>query len=145
MVEEVKLKVAEAHQDDVNKGIIRIDSSFMRALGISVGDIVGVRGERETLAVIDRAYPSDLGLEIIRMDGVIRKNAKISVGEHISLFKPEIKEATKVILNPLQDFVLHPTTMNNLKKGLQRKPVSQGDIITTVSYTHLTLPTTPYV
>ena len=130
MVEEVKLKVAEAHQDDVNKGIIRIDSSFMRALGISVGDIVGVRGERETLAVIDRAYPSDLGLEIIRMDGVIRKNAKISVGEHISLFKPEIKEATKVILNPLQDFVLHPTTMNNLKKGLQRKPVSQGDIIT---------------
>jgi transitional endoplasmic reticulum ATPase len=130
MVEEVKLKVAEAHQDDVNKGIIRIDSSFMRALGISVGDIVGVRGERETLAVIDRAYPSDLGLEIIRMDGVIRKNAKISVGEHVALFKPEIKEATKVILNPLQDFVMHPTTLNNLKKGLQRKPVSQGDILT---------------
>lgn len=130
MVEELKLKVAEAHQDDVNKGIIRIDSSFMRALGISVGDIVGVRGERDTLAVIDRAYPSDLGLEIIRMDGVIRKNAKISVGEHVTLFKPEIKEATKVILNPLQDFVLHPTTLSNLKKGLQRKPVTQGDIIT---------------
>ncbi len=130
MVEEVKLKVAEAHQDDVNKGIIRIDSSFMRALGVSVGDIVGVRGERETLAVIDRAYPSDLGLEIIRMDGVIRKNAKISVGEHVSIFKPEIKEATKVVLTPLQDFVLHPTTINNLKKGLQRKPISQGDIIT---------------
>ncbi len=130
MVEELKLKVAEAHQDDVNKGIIRIDSSFMRALGISVGDIVGVKGERETLAVIDRAYPSDLGLEIIRMDGIIRKNAKISVGEHVTLFKPEIKEATKVILNPLQDFVLHPTTLSNLKKGLQRKPVTQGDIIT---------------
>lgn len=126
----MKLKVAEAHQDDVNKGIVRVDSSIIRQLGLSVGDIIGIKGEKESLAVVDRAYPSDLGLEIIRMDGIIRKNAKISVGDHITVFKPELKEAQKVVLTPMQDFVLHPTTLNSLKKGLQRKPVVQGDIIT---------------
>jgi transitional endoplasmic reticulum ATPase len=130
VMNEIKLKVAEAHQDDVNKGIIRMDSSFMRALGISVGDVVGIKGERETLAVVERAYPSDLGLEIIRMDGILRKNAKISIGEIVTLFKPELHEATKVVLTPLQDFILHPTTLSQLEKRLFGKPVVQGDIIT---------------
>ncbi len=130
MTQEIKLKVAEAHQDDVNRGIIRIDSSFMRILGISPGEAIGIKGEKETLAIVDRAYPSDLGLEIIRMDGVIRKNAKVSVGEQISLFKPELEEATKVILTPLQEFVAHPTLLANLKKNLFKKPLMQGDIIT---------------
>ncbi len=125
----LRLKVAEAHQDDVNRGIVRIDSAFMRKLGISVGETIGIKGERETLAVVDRAYPSDLGLEIIRMDGTLRKNAKISVGEHVSIFKTEVKPANKVVLTPLQDFVVHPATLANLKKGLQQKPLTQGDII----------------
>ncbi len=130
MSDTVKLKVAEAHQDDVNKGIVRVDSSFMRALGLSVGDAIGIEGERRTVAVVDRAYPSDLGLEIVRMDGIIRKNAKISVGEQVKIFKPELKDAQKVILVPLQEVILHPTTLNNIKKGLMKKPVVQGDIIT---------------
>ena len=126
----IKLKVAEAHQDDVNRGIVRVDSAILRNLGMSVGEVIGIKGERETLAIVDRAYPSDLGLEIIRMDGIIRKNAKISVGEQIQVFKPELKEAQKVILSPMQDFALHPTTLNTIKKGLLRKPIVQGDIIT---------------
>lgn len=129
MSKQIKLKVAEAHQDDVNKGIVRLDSSFMRAVGVSVGDIIGIEGERKTLAIVDRAYPSDLGLEIIRMDGTMRKNAKVSVGEHINIFKAELKEAQKVTLTPLQEFADHPATRNAIKKGLQRKPVVSGDII----------------
>ena len=130
MGEEMRLKVAEAHQDDVNKGIVRLDSAFMRSLGITVGEPIGIKGERETIAIADRAYPSDLGLEIIRMDGIIRKNAKIGVGEPIIVFKPDLKDAQKIILTPLQDFIIHPTTLNNIKKGLFRKPLAQGDIIT---------------
>ena len=130
MSPEVKLKVAEAHQDDVNKGTVRMDSSFIREIGVSVGDVVGIEGERKTLAIVDRAYPSDLGLEIIRMDGILRKNAKVSVGEHIKVFKPELKEAQKVTLAPLQEFADHPATRNAIKKGLVRKPVALGDVIT---------------
>ena len=126
----IKLKVAEAHQDDINKGIVRVDSQFLRALNIAPGQPVGIEGARKTIAIADRAYPSDLGLEIIRMDGIIRKNAKISVGEQIKIFKPELKEASKVTLIPMQEFVIHPTTIANIKKGLYKKPVSNLDIIT---------------
>jgi transitional endoplasmic reticulum ATPase len=126
----VRLKVAEAHQDDVNKGIVRIDSSFMRALGVSAGEVIAIEGERKTLAVVDRAYPSDLGLEIIRMDGTLRKNAKVSVGEYVKLSKVDVKEATKIVLVPMQEIAMHPSTVSSLKKGLYRKPVCEGDIIT---------------
>jgi len=130
MTELLKLKVAEAHQDDVNKGTVRIDSQILRSLNIVPGQPIAIEGGEKTIAIAERSYPSDLGLEIIRMDGNLRKNAKIAVGEQVKLFKPEIKEALKITLTPMQDFVVHPTTINNLKKGLNRKPFSNGDIIT---------------
>ncbi|MFP4402086.1 MAG: CDC48 family AAA ATPase [Candidatus Nanoarchaeia archaeon] len=126
----IKLKVAEAHQDDVNKGIVRVDSSIIRSLGVNIGDIIGIKGERETVGVVERAYPSDLGLEIIRMDGTMRKNAKIGIGESVTIFKAQIQEATKVTLAPMQEFVMHPATLANLKKSLYKKAFCQGDIIT---------------
>lgn len=129
-MKDTKLKVAEAHQDDVNKGIVRVDSQIIRSLGINIGDVIGIRGERETLGVVERAYPSDLGLEIIRMDGTVRKNAKVGISESVSVFKPEISEATKVTLAPMQEFIMHPATLANLKKSLYKKAFSQGDIIT---------------
>ena len=82
---EIKLKVAEAIQDDVNKGIVRIDSSFLTQVGIRPGDIVELEGERKTVAIADRAYPGDIGLNIVRMDGIIRKNSKTGIGEIINL------------------------------------------------------------
>ena len=72
----IKLKVAEAIQDDVNKGIVRIDSTFMHELDVKPEDIVEIKGEKKTLGIIDRAYPGDIGLNIIRMDGIIRRNAR---------------------------------------------------------------------
>jgi transitional endoplasmic reticulum ATPase len=129
MDENFKVKVAEAHQDDVNSGTVRLDRQLLGRLGLNYGDIVGITGERETLAIVDRAYPSDLGLEIIRMDGVLRKNAKVAVGEQVILFKPELMEAKKVVLNPINEFVPHQVTLNNLKKNLLRKPVFAGDIL----------------
>ena len=65
----ISLKVVEAMQDDAFKGIIRIDVEVMRELDIKRGDVVVVKGNRETLAIVDRAYPADVGESLIRMDG----------------------------------------------------------------------------
>src|SRR3989339_2061108 len=100
MPKEVKLKVAEAIQDDVNKGIVRLDSNIMQQIEVRVGDIVEIEGERKTVAIADRAYPGDIGLNIIRMDGIIRKNSKTSIGEIIKARKAQIKEAKKIIIAP---------------------------------------------
>ena len=125
-----KLKVAEAYQDDVNSGIVRIDNEFLEKIDVRPGEAVGIRGLRETVALCNRAYPNDLGLGIIRMEGVMRKNVKIGVGESVEIFKPNLKDADKIILNPLSEIQLHPTTLSAIKKGLLGKPLNIGDIIT---------------
>jgi len=76
--QELKLKVMEAVQDDVNKGIARLDSAFMKQLDVNAGDVIEIKGERTTAAIVDRAYPGDIGLNIIRVDGNIRRNSKSS-------------------------------------------------------------------
>src|SRR3989344_4428657 len=98
--EKIKLKVAETVQDDVNKGIVRVDANFMRELNAKQGDIIEIEGQRKTLAIVDRAYPSDIGLDFIRMDGLTRKNSRTGIGEQVKIRKIIIKEAKKVTIAP---------------------------------------------
>ncbi|PIN79972.1 ATPase [Candidatus Woesearchaeota archaeon CG10_big_fil_rev_8_21_14_0_10_34_8] len=125
----IKLKVAEAIQDDVNKGIVRIDSNFMHELGIRPGDIVEIKGERVTVGIADRAYPGDIGLNIIRMDGVIRRNAKTGIGEVVAVRKAAVKEAKKVTIAPAQKGIMIRASPAIFKQGLLGRAVMKGDIV----------------
>jgi len=130
MVEkELKLKVAEAIQDDVNKGIVRIDSGYLGEIKIKPGDIVEIEGERKTVAIADRAYPGDIGLNIIRMDGIIRKNAKTSIGEIIKARKVQVKEAKKVVVAPARKGIVIRASPEIFKQGLLGRAVVRGDIV----------------
>ena len=46
----------------------------MRSLGLNRGDVISIKGGRNTAAIVDRAYPADIGEGIVRIDGLIRKN-----------------------------------------------------------------------
>lgn len=127
MTQPIKLRVEEAHQEDVNKGIVRVDSSFMRQFGFLSKDIIGLKfGKKETLSTIFRGYPDDIGRPIIRMDGVTRQNLKVGVGDEIEIFKPQLEEAHKVILVPFQEFMDSPF----IRQALLGKPVINDSIIT---------------
>src|SRR3989338_686206 len=126
---ELKLKVAEAIQDDVNKGIVRIDSSFLNSIGVRPGDIVELEGERQTVAIADRAYPGDIGLNILRMDGIIRKNAKTGIGEVVKVKKAQIKEAKKVVIAPARKGIVIRASTEIFKQGLLGRAVVRGDIV----------------
>jgi len=128
-IPEVKLKVAEAIQDDVNKGIVRVDSGFMQQIGVRVGDIVELEGEKKTVAIVDRAYPGDIGLNIIRMDGIVRKNAKTGIGEMMSVRRADVKEAKKVTIAPAKKGVMIRASPDIFKQGLLGRAVLKGDII----------------
>ena len=129
MAKETKLKVVEAVPDDVEKGIVRLDSNFMKEIGIKAGDIVSIEGKRITVAIADRAYPGDIGLNIIRMDGVIRKNAKTGIGELVSVKKAEIKEAKKVVIAPSKKGVIVKASASTFKRGLLGRAMIKGDMI----------------
>ncbi|MBN2421577.1 CDC48 family AAA ATPase [Candidatus Woesearchaeota archaeon] len=126
---ETRLKVAEAMPDDVNKGIVRIDHKLMKELGLREGDIVEIEGTRKTVGIVDRALPGDIGLDIIRMDGLIRRNAKSSLGELITARKTEIKEAAKVILAPAKQGVMIRAPPDMFKQGLLGRAAMKGDIM----------------
>ncbi len=126
---EVKLKVAEAIQDDVNKGIVRVDSGFMKEIDTRPGDIVEIEGERKTVAIADRAYPGDIGLNLIRMDGIVRRNAKTGIGELIRVRKVDVKEAKRVIIAPAKKGVIVRASPNIFKQGLLGRSVVKGDIV----------------
>jgi len=126
---EAKLKVVEALQDDAYKGIARIDPSLMKAMGLQRGDIISVKGGRETVAIVDRAYPADVGEQIIRIDGLIRKNAKTGVGEMVSVKKANVKAATKVSVAPAQKGIMVQGDPEFFKNHLIGRVVVKGDII----------------
>ncbi|MBI2101787.1 CDC48 family AAA ATPase [Candidatus Woesearchaeota archaeon] len=126
---ELKLKVAEAIQDDVNKGIVRIDSGYLSEVDIKSGDIVEIEGERKTVAIADRSYPGDIGLNIIRMDGIIRKNAKTGIGEIVKVRKALVKEAKKVIIAPARKGIVIRASSEIFKQGLLGRAVVKGDIV----------------
>jgi len=125
----LKLKVAEAIQDDVNKGIVRIDSSFMKDIDVKVGSFIEIQGQRKTVCIIDRALPGDIGLNIIRMDGLSRRNAKTGVGEIVKIKKTEIKEAKKVIIAPTKEGILIKANPIVFKQGLLGRVVAKNDLV----------------
>ncbi len=125
----IKLKVAEAIQDDVNKGIVKIDSNYMKQINIRSGDVVEIQGGRKTVAIADRAYPGDMGLNIIRMDGLIRRNAKTGIGEVVTIKKAAVKEAKKVTIAPAREGILVRANPIIFKQGLLGRAVNKGDIV----------------
>ncbi|MCK4996874.1 CDC48 family AAA ATPase [Candidatus Pacearchaeota archaeon] len=125
----IKLRVVEALQDDAYKGIVRIDPALMQQLNLGRGDIISIKGDRITYSIVDQAYPADRGEDIIRMDGITRKNAKTGIGENIEVAKIAMKEVKKVTIAPAQKGVVVQGDPDNFKRGLLGKPVNKGDIV----------------
>ena len=126
---EIQLKVVEAQQDDAYKGIARIDAEIMRDLGIRRGDVIKIKGNRETVAIADRAYPADVGEGIIRIDGILRRNAKTGIGEIVKISPAEVKEAKKIIIAPAQKNIMVQAQPESLRNGLLGRAIVKGDVV----------------
>ncbi len=130
MKEEIKLKVGElTGREDFGRGIARIDTNSMRKIGVKEGDVIEIEGKRKTGAIAVRSYPADVGLNLIRMDGLVRKNCDASIGEYVKVRKAEVKEARKVVLAPAQKGYILRISPNLLKQNLYMRPMTKGDII----------------
>src|SRR3990167_2336001 len=126
---ETRLKVMEALQEEAYKGIVRIDSETMHFIGVHPGDIVEIEGARGTVGIVDRAYPTDVGQSIIRMDGILRRNAKTGIGENVKVRKANIKEASAITIAPAQKGVMVRADPELFKRVLLGRAVVKGDII----------------
>ena len=127
---EVVLRVMEAKQKDVGRGKVRIDINIMKKIGVEPGDIVEIEGRRVTAAIAWPAYAEDQGLDIIRMDGLIRKNAGVGIGDKVIVRKASVKPAVMVKLAP-SSFTISadPSFVNYVKRRLIDYPVVEGDTV----------------
>ena len=97
---EAQLRVADSRQRDVGHGKVRMDNDTMQNLGITAGDFVEIHGKKMTVAIAWPAYAEDQGQEIIRMDGLLRRNAGVALNEYVSVRKADVKEAQSIIFAP---------------------------------------------
>jgi len=128
----LNLRVAKAIPSDVGHGRARISGD--NTLGLKPGDIVEIKGEKRTTAAMYwRARQEDSGMDIVRIDGIIRKNAGVSLGDKVSVCKVESKACSKLILSPVmankQKVKFGPGIEGFARRGLNKRPVVAGDRI----------------
>ncbi len=125
---ETQLRVGDARQRDVGRGIARIDQKTMQNLGISAGDVIEIVGKRTTSAIAWPAYSEDQNREIIRIDGFTRKNAGVAINEYVVIKPAKVKNSLNITLAPVdmrlnvdEDF------MNFVKNRLMERTLMEGD------------------
>ncbi len=126
---EVSLRVADARQRDVGHGKVRIDNDTMQKLGITAGDFVEIHGKKMTVAVAWPAYAEDQGQEIVRMDGLIRRNAGVALNEYVSVKKAEVKDAQAVVFAPTDvRLSVDEEFVSFVKRRFMDMPFIEGDM-----------------
>jgi len=126
---EVQLRVAEARQRDIGRKIARVDSRAIRELSLSHGDLVEINGKRTTIAIVWPPYKEDDGMGLIRIDGEVRRNAGVSVGEYVRICKANAKPATKIVLAPYETLPFVGDFARIVKSQLLNLPVMKGDTV----------------
>ena len=129
MVNEKAIKVAELKSGETGRGIARLDPELMDILGIKVGDIVQIDGNRKTVAKVLRGAPEDANRGIIRIDGSTRRNAGVSLDERVGIKKVTAKNAEKITFSPTEQLRLQGGE-EYLKQVLEGRAIAKGDTIT---------------
>jgi transitional endoplasmic reticulum ATPase len=131
---EISIQVAGAQKNDVGKGVARVSRQAVKQLGLNEGDVVEIVGRRSTAAIILPPYAEDEGVDIIRLDGLIRANAGVSIGDRVEIRAADVKPARRVVLAPAQKNIMLRGSGEALLRTLIRRPLVQGDVVSTSVY-----------
>ncbi len=129
---EYVLRVKEAKKYEATRGKVRIPERVMRKIGVDPGDVVEIVGRRRTVAIAWPAFPEDEGKDIIRMDGILRKNAEVGVDEKVIVRAAEARPATQVkfsLTTPTIEISKNEGSLRAVKRRLLDYAVVEGDIV----------------
>ncbi len=128
---ELELKVKEALQSDVGRGIARIDSANMDKLGVETGDVLEVEGQdgKKAAALAWRARAEDEGKGAVRLDGILRHNSGISVDDIVKVRKADVKPAKEVHVAPTQEISFREDFISYFHERMLNAPLISGNSI----------------
>ncbi len=130
-----QLTVAKAYPNDAGRGIARLDPHTLMVLQLVPGDIIEIEGKKRTSAKVWRADRNDWEQNIIRIDGFIRQNADVGIGDTVRIKKAEVNAAEKVVLAPPEGSPIEfkGDVEETVKRQILKRPISKGDIIPVMS------------
>ena len=123
------MRVADARQRDVGHGKVRIENDTIQKLGMTAGDFVEIHGKKMTVAVAWPAYAEDQGQEIVRMDGLIRRNAGVALNEYVNVRKADVKGAEAIVFAPTDvRLSVDEEFVRFVKRRFMDMPFIEGDM-----------------
>ncbi|ALG82519.1 CDC48 family AAA ATPase [Halanaeroarchaeum sulfurireducens] len=120
-------RVLEAHPRDAGRGTVRLSRALLQDLGVLSGEAVRIEGDRSTVATV---WPgrSDLDADAIRVDGQIRANAGVSVGERVTVAPAAAEQAERVVLAPTVALSREEVDIESVvERALLDRPVDTGE------------------
>ena len=126
--------MAEAPEADIGLGRARIDEMTRRCLRVGADDSVEIEGKRQTVALVQNLLPEDEGKGVIRIDGLVRQNAKVSPGDKVIVRKTFVTPAEEIEFAPVisegHRISFGLGIENFVKRGLLKRPLKKGDVVT---------------
>jgi transitional endoplasmic reticulum ATPase len=122
------LRVADAYQRDVGRGIARVDPKVVDELGLTSGDVIQIVGKKKTTALSWPGYESDYGKGTIRIDGYLRNNAGVSIDDKVTIRKIEAKIAQRLTLAPTEPLRIVGGE-EYLSQVLEGRVLARGDYV----------------
>jgi len=99
---EITLKIAEAAQRHVGKGIAVVDPKIVEDNGWKTGQILELVGNRKSHVKLWSGSTTDYETGIIKIDGITRHNIGAGIGEKITVKTVDAEEAEQIILSPIE-------------------------------------------
>ena len=143
----IELRAAKAIPSDVGSGRVRLPLD--NHLGLKPGDVVCIQGATgplssrgSTSATVWRARPEDANIGVARLDGVVRGNAKVALGQRVRIRKANPEPCSELILAPdlegerfndltnhFRRFKLGKGVEGFARRGLNKRPMERGDLV----------------
>ncbi|WP_181693030.1 AAA family ATPase [Natronomonas sp. LN261] len=124
MSRQVTLTVKGAEKRDAGRGVARLPESARRALSVLSGDTVVIEGERPTVA---KVWPAGGGDGVVRIDAETRANARVNVGDPVTVAPVSVAEADRVVVEIPTD--ADDELLEAIANDLRDRPLQAGETI----------------
>lgn len=127
--ETIVLRVSEGLGKDVGRQIARLDPKDMAIIGVGVGEIVRITGERTTVAKAMPAYADMRGQGRVQVDGLTRTNARTAIDQRVRIEKCPSAPAASIVLRVIgqRNGASKDSDLKHMARHLEGLPLVRGD------------------
>lgn len=123
-----RLKIASLEASRSGRSLCYIDQNIMNDLRLSTGDIIEIFGRKRTAGIVVASL-AEKGKNLIKIDGIQRKNLGSTIGEFVTIKPTLASPAREIELAPTKEIYDIKAQADIIKGKLIDKPIVAGDFI----------------